>query len=54
MSVAEWKFLRDAKMVFDIEWTRPALSDLKEAGNFIASDNPHAAQRMANTELHPK
>ncbi|MGA2400813.1 MAG: type II toxin-antitoxin system RelE/ParE family toxin [Syntrophobacteraceae bacterium] len=30
-----------------LEWTRPALGDLNEAGSFIASDNPHAAQRMA-------
>lgn len=29
-----------------LEWTRPALDDLKEAGDFIALDNPRAAQRM--------
>jgi addiction module RelE/StbE family toxin len=30
-----------------LKWTRPALGDLKEAGIFIASDNPEAAERMA-------
>jgi len=30
-----------------LEWTRPALNDLIEAADFIASDNPQAAQRMA-------
>jgi plasmid stabilization system protein ParE len=30
-----------------LKWTRPAIGDLKEAGDFIASDNPSAAQRMA-------
>jgi toxin ParE1/3/4 len=30
-----------------IEWTRPALDDLREAGAFIAADNPPAAVRMA-------
>lgn len=30
-----------------LEWTRPALRDLKDAGEFIALDNPQAAQRMA-------
>jgi len=29
-----------------LEWTRPALDDLKEAGDFIALDNPRAAERM--------
>lgn len=31
-----------------IEWTRPALRDLGEAGAFIASDNQQAAERMAD------
>lgn len=31
-----------------IEWTRPALQDLREAGEFIAADNPPAAARMAS------
>jgi addiction module RelE/StbE family toxin len=31
-----------------LEWTRPALRDLGEAGAFIASDNPQAAERMAD------
>ena len=31
-----------------LEWTRPALGDLKEAGDFIALDNPKAAKRMAD------
>jgi plasmid stabilization system protein ParE len=30
-----------------LEWARPALRDIKEAGDFIASDSPHAAERMA-------
>lgn len=30
-----------------LKWTRPAIRDLKEAGDFIASDNSSAAQRMA-------
>lgn len=30
-----------------LEWTRPALLDLREAGNFIAQDNPQAAAQMA-------
>jgi addiction module RelE/StbE family toxin len=30
-----------------LEWARPALRDIKEAGDFIASDNPRAAERMA-------
>ncbi|MBI5419087.1 MAG: type II toxin-antitoxin system RelE/ParE family toxin [Deltaproteobacteria bacterium] len=29
-----------------LEWTRPAILDLREAGAFIASDNPRAAERM--------
>jgi plasmid stabilization system protein ParE len=28
-----------------LEWTRPALNDLKEAGDFIALGNPRAASR---------
>jgi addiction module RelE/StbE family toxin len=31
-----------------LEWTLPALRDLKEAGDFIALDNPQAAKRMAD------
>ncbi|MEK7846980.1 MAG: type II toxin-antitoxin system RelE/ParE family toxin [Nitrospinota bacterium] len=27
--------------------TRPSINDLREAGEFIASDNPQAAERMA-------
>ncbi len=30
-----------------LEWARPALSDIKDAGDFISSDNPRAAERMA-------
>jgi hypothetical protein len=30
-----------------LEWARPAPGDIKEAGDFIASDNPLAAERMA-------
>jgi len=30
-----------------LEWARPALKDIREAGDFIASDSPHAAERMA-------
>ncbi|MFZ5997874.1 MAG: type II toxin-antitoxin system RelE/ParE family toxin [Nitrospirota bacterium] len=30
-----------------LEWTRPALNDLKEAGDFIALDSPRAAERMS-------
>lgn len=30
-----------------LEWTRPAIRDLREAGAFIASGNPQAAKRMA-------
>ena len=30
-----------------IEWTRPAIRDIREAADFIASDNPGAAARMA-------
>lgn len=30
-----------------LEWTRPALRDLKEAGDFIALDKPDAAEQMA-------
>jgi toxin ParE1/3/4 len=30
-----------------LEWTRPALKDLREAGDFIALDNPQAAKRIA-------
>jgi addiction module RelE/StbE family toxin len=31
-----------------LEWTRPAVRDLGEAGAFVASDNPQAAERMAD------
>ncbi|MBI1921356.1 MAG: type II toxin-antitoxin system RelE/ParE family toxin [Geobacter sp.] len=31
-----------------LEWTRPALHDLREAGDYIALDNPAAAGRMAS------
>ncbi len=27
-------------------WTRPALADLEAIGDFVARDNPHAAQRL--------
>jgi toxin ParE1/3/4 len=30
-----------------LRWTRPALADLVEAQNFIARDNPSAAENMA-------
>ncbi|MCL4490630.1 MAG: type II toxin-antitoxin system RelE/ParE family toxin [Nitrospirae bacterium] len=30
-----------------LEWARPALGDLKEAGDFISRDNPQAAERMS-------
>ena len=30
-----------------LKWARPALGDIKEAGDFIALDNPQAAERMA-------
>lgn len=30
-----------------LEWTRPAIQDLKEAGDFIALDKPDAAARIA-------
>lgn len=30
-----------------IEWTLPAIFDLQAAGNYIAKENPLAAQRMA-------
>lgn len=30
-----------------LKWARPALRDIKEAGDFIALDNPQAAERMA-------
>ena len=30
-----------------LEWTRPALQDLKEAGDFIATDKSDAAKQMA-------
>lgn len=30
-----------------LEWARPAIRDLREAGEFIASENPEAAGRMA-------
>lgn len=30
-----------------LEWTRPALSDLKNAGTYVAADNPKAAERIA-------
>ena len=31
-----------------IEWTVPALHDLVAAGDYIAQENPDAAQRMAS------
>ena len=31
-----------------IEWTRPAIDDVREAGEYIARDNPTAASRMAS------
>lgn len=30
-----------------IDWTRPAIDDLRDAGEHIARDNPTAATRMA-------
>ena len=30
-----------------LEWTIPAISDLKKAGSYIAKENPQAAQQMA-------
>ena len=30
-----------------IEWSLPAIGDLKSAGEYIAEDNPDAATRMA-------
>ncbi len=33
--------------VLKLRWTRPALADLIEAQNFIARDNPAAAQAVA-------
>ena len=30
-----------------LEWTIPAISDLKNAGSYIAKKNPQAAQHMA-------
>lgn len=30
-----------------LKWTRPAINDLREAGEFIALDSPQAAERMA-------
>ena len=27
-------------------WTRPALADLEAIGDFVARENPHAAQRL--------
>jgi addiction module RelE/StbE family toxin len=30
-----------------LEWTLPALRDIKEAGDFIAVDNPQTAERTA-------
>ena len=31
-----------------LEWTLKALGDLREAGNFIAEDNPQAAEKIAD------
>jgi toxin ParE1/3/4 len=33
-----------------LEWTRPAINDLKSAGDYVAEDSPRAAKHMAN---HP-
>ncbi len=30
-----------------LKWTRPAIKDLRDTGDFIALDNPAAADRMA-------
>jgi plasmid stabilization system protein ParE len=30
-----------------LEWTLKALGDLREAGNYIAEDNPQAAEKLA-------
>jgi len=30
-----------------IDWARPAIDDLRDAGEYIARDNPTAATRMA-------
>ena len=32
-----------------IRWTRPALADLEAIGDFIARDNPAAAQRIVTS-----
>ncbi len=34
-----------------LEWTRPALNDLKSARNYIAADNPGAAEKTAERIL---
>ena len=31
-----------------LEWTLKALGDLREAGNYIAEDNPQAAEKIAD------
>jgi toxin ParE1/3/4 len=31
-----------------LEWTLKALGDLREAGNFIAEDNPQLAEKIAD------
>lgn len=33
--------------MFRLEWTRPAIDDLKAAGEYIAQEAPEAAVRMA-------
>jgi len=35
-------------MAFQIVWTEAAISDLKEAVQFIAQDNPEAAEAVGN------
>ena len=35
------------RKILKLRWTRPALADLVEAQNYIARDNPAAAQTVA-------
>lgn len=34
-----------------VRWTRPALADLEEIGDFIAQDRPRAAERLVTRIL---
>jgi toxin ParE1/3/4 len=38
--------------ILKLRWTRPALADLIEAQNYIARDNPAAAQAVAERVWH--